>query len=140
MSTAHIESVRIKGFRSLADFALDEVPRVAVFVGANGSGKSNFIHFFEMLSWMLRSRRLADFVAFQGGADDQLFEGSKNTRYIEANVRLRTDQSEIDYWFELVRALRIGLYLQRKRFGSRRKVRQIRHPGSIWGVAILKRR
>ena len=104
MSTAHIESVRIKGFRSLADFALDEVPRVAVFVGANGSGKSNFIHFFEMLSWMLRSRRLADFVAFQGGADDQLFEGSKKTRNIEANVRLRTDQSEIDYWFELVRA------------------------------------
>ena len=70
-----IESVRIRGFRSLADVELSDLPGATVLIGPNGSGKSNFIHFFEMLSWMLRSRRLAEFIARQGGADDQLFGG-----------------------------------------------------------------
>ena len=45
-----IESVRIKGFRSLADVEIEGLPQVAVLIGANGSGKSNFIRFFEMLN------------------------------------------------------------------------------------------
>ncbi|MXX37570.1 MAG: AAA family ATPase, partial [Gemmatimonadetes bacterium] len=61
-----IESVRIRGFRSLANVELSEIPKAAVLIGANGSGKSNFIRFFEMLSWMLGSRRLAEFVEMQG--------------------------------------------------------------------------
>ena len=73
MKPAMIESVSIQGFRSLADVEISAMPSTAVLIGANGSGKSNFIRFFEMLSWMLRSRRLAEFVERHGGADDQLF-------------------------------------------------------------------
>ena len=89
MSPTRIESVRIKGFRSLADVELLELPSAAVLIGANGSGKSNFIHFFEMLSWMLRSRKLGEFVAMQGGADDQLFGGNARTPRIEAEIGMR---------------------------------------------------
>ncbi len=42
-----IERVRVRGFRSLADFELADLPRAAVLIGANGAGKSNFIRFFE---------------------------------------------------------------------------------------------
>ena len=77
---ATIESVHISGFRSLADVRIDGLPQVSVLIGANGSGKSNFIRFFELLTWMLKSRRLAEFVARQGGADDQLFRGRRVTR------------------------------------------------------------
>ena len=76
MNAARIESVRIKGFRSLADVELSGLGGVAVMIGANGSGKSNFIRFFEMMSWMLRSRRLGEFVRKHGGADDQLYGGA----------------------------------------------------------------
>ena len=38
-----IHSIHIKGFRSLADVEIDDLPAVAVLIGANGSGKSNFI-------------------------------------------------------------------------------------------------
>lgn len=99
-----IESVHIRGFRSLAHVELDGLGRTVVLIGANGSGKSNLIRFFEMLSWMLRARRLGEFIERQGGADDQLFGGRKATPVIRAELRLRTDQGRNDYSFTLAHA------------------------------------
>ena len=102
--TASIDYIRIQGFRSLKDVELAGIPKAAVLIGANGSGKSNFIRFFEMLSRMLEHRRLAEFIGSQGGADDQLHGGSRRTPRIEAEVRLRIDEGYGDYWFMLSRA------------------------------------
>ena len=99
-----IDSISIKGFRSLADVSVSGLPDMAVMIGANGSGKSNIIKFFEMLLWMLRSRRLAEFVARQGGADDQLFGGSKRTSRVKASVGLRSGAGECNYSFSLAHA------------------------------------
>ncbi len=99
-----VESVHIKGFRSLADFKLEAIPAATVLIGANGSGKSNVMGFFEMLSWMLGSHDLAGFVARHGGADDQLFEGSANTAVMEAEIRLSTQRGRNDYKFALAHA------------------------------------
>ncbi len=96
-SPTFIERVQIRGFRSLADVHLAGLPMATVLIGANGSGKSNFIRFFEMLSWTLRSQRLADFVERQGGADDQLHRGSRTTSRIESEVSLRTYKGLNDY-------------------------------------------
>ncbi|MCY4612230.1 MAG: AAA family ATPase [Nitrospira sp.] len=103
-NTALIDHVRIKGFRSLADVELSGIPKATALIGANGSGKSNFIRFFDMLSWMLGSRQLAEFVERQGGADDQLFGGNRRTSRIEAEVRLRTEAGCNDYRFTLAHA------------------------------------
>ena len=101
---AKIEQVRIKGFRSLADIKIAELPDVTVMIGANGSGKSNFIRFFEMLSWMLRSQQLGEFVGRYGGADDQLFGGNKQTPRMEATVGLTTEAGQNEYRFALAHA------------------------------------
>ena len=96
-----IESIHIRGFRSLADVQLSNIPQAAVLIGANGSGKSNFVRFFEMLSWMLKSRQLGEFIARHGGADDQLFGGNVLTPRMEAEIRMRTERGRNDYRFSL---------------------------------------
>ena len=101
MSAGRIEAVRIRGFRSLADVELSNLQNANVLIGANGSGKSNFIRFFEMMSWMLRSRRLGEFVERHGGADDQLYEGNSITPHMEGELALRTEKGRNDYRFTL---------------------------------------
>ena len=101
---ATISSIRIQGFRSLADLNLEELSQAVVLIGANGSGKSNLIRFFEMMSWMLRARRLGEFVERQGGAGDQLFGGHSTTAVIEAEIGLRTGSGQNDYKFALAHA------------------------------------
>ena len=104
MSAGRVESVRIRGFRSLADVELSGLQNTNVLIGANGSGKSNFIRFFEMMSWMLGTRRLGEFVGLQGGADDQLFGGNRVTPRMEAELALRTEAGRNDYRFALAHA------------------------------------
>ena len=99
-----LESVHIEGFRSLNDVTLRPGPGVTVLIGPNGAGKSNIIRFFDMLSWMLRSRSLRDFVADQGGAGDQLFQGSKRTPQLKSEIAIRTDQGLNQYAFTLTRS------------------------------------
>ena len=101
---ARIEGLRIRGFRSLADVAIDGLPDVSVMIGANGSGKSNVVRFFDMLGWMLGASRLQEFVQRQGGADDQLFGGRGLTPQLDAELRLETNAGRNDYRFVLAHA------------------------------------
>ncbi len=99
-----IDAVRIHGFRSLVDVELTGLPDTTVLIGGNGSGKSNFIRFFEMVSWMLRARRLGEFVARHGGASDQLFGGGSRTKRVEAELSLHTNAGRDEYRFVLAHA------------------------------------
>lgn len=101
---ARIEEVHIRGFRSLADVAIERLPDVTVMIGANGSGKSNVIRFSDMLGWMLGASRLQEFVQRQGGADDQLFGGRGRTPQLEAELHLKTAAGRNDYRFVLAHA------------------------------------
>ena len=113
---ARIESVRIRGFRSLKNVELHNLSGATVLIGANGSGKSNFIRFFDMLSWMLKSRRLGEFIELQGGADDQLYRGNRATPRMEAEIQLRTGMGRNDYGFCLVYSSPDRFFFSEERF------------------------
>ena len=99
-----IESIKIRGFRSLADVELSDLPHATLLIGPNGGGKSNLFRFFEMLGWMLRSQKLAEYVAREGGADDQLYGGNRVTPRMEAEIAIRTRQGRNDYRIALTYA------------------------------------
>ena len=54
-------------------------------LGANGSGKSNLISFFKMISYML-TKALQDFIGKQGFSDAVLHYGAKRTDKIEFDL------------------------------------------------------
>ena len=96
-----IESIKIQGFRSLADVELTDLPNAAVLIGPNGSGKSNLFLFLQMLQQMLRYRRLGEFVARHGGADDQLFGGSAETSELTGSFAIRDGKNQHTYGLSL---------------------------------------
>lgn len=97
--------LRLKGFKSIADMELD-FASLNVLIGANGSGKSNLIAFFRMLSYMLSppSGALQRYIGENGYAGAILHDGPKKTREIEAELALETRQGENDYGFRLFHA------------------------------------
>ena len=97
---SRIESIHIKGFRSLADVKLDDIPNPMVLLGANGAGKSNLICFFGLLRAM-HDLRADDFILQEGGANDQLYGGSKQTSQIDAAVSVWTRSARSEVLFAL---------------------------------------
>lgn len=96
-----IESVRIEGFRSLAEVTFRPNPGVTVLIGPNGAGKSNLIRFFEMVRTMFRERDFRLFVGLKGGAREQLFGGAGRTPQVKATIRTTDGDRTGEYAFSL---------------------------------------
>ncbi len=80
-----LDYLTVKGFRSIKSIEELKLRRINVLVGANGSGKSNFVGVFDFLR-ALRQGRLADYTDEAGGAEKILHFGSKATREIELEI------------------------------------------------------
>ena len=70
-----------------------------MLIGANGSGKSNFIGVFSFLQ-ANRDKRLRDYVGRAGGADRLLHFGSKRTDSLTVHVSFKNGVNQ--YKIELV--------------------------------------
>ena len=114
-----LESVRIRGFRSLADVELSGLAPATVLIGANGSGKSNILRFFDMLHAILaRPGRLNRYVQGEGGANYQLFGGCDVTPSLEAEITLRSEIGWSGYRFRLAYAHPNSFYFEDESLGS----------------------
>ena len=80
-----IKRLTIKGFKSLRDVNEFRLERLNVLIGANGSGKSNFVSYFRMLRELVEER-LQVWIAKQGGAERILSFGSKVTPALESYI------------------------------------------------------
>lgn len=72
-----MDFIIIKGYKSIKDARIDFLP-INILIGANGSGKSNFLSFFEFFN-KLTTEGFSDYVSLRGGADKILHKGSNVT-------------------------------------------------------------
>lgn len=78
-----MQRIEIKGYKSIRELSLP-MHNINIFIGANGSGKSNFLSFFDFLKHIYR-RNLQEYVALKG-IDTFLHKGSKITQEISAKL------------------------------------------------------
>lgn len=81
-----IKSIAISGFKSFKELKELELGNLNVIVGANGTGKSNFIEVFHVISAMLKNGGLREYVG--GTADTFFFGGQKRTKQIQVRLNL----------------------------------------------------
>jgi len=72
-----MDYIEINGYKSIKKARIDLSP-INILIGANGSGKSNFISFFDFLN-KLYNRKLTEYIALNGGDNKFLHKGKKNT-------------------------------------------------------------
>ena len=82
----HLERIRIEGFKSIEKIDLVMNP-INILIGANGSGKSNFISIFTFLR-NLSEGKLESYVEKNGGANSFLHFGVKHTPSLSIGVEV----------------------------------------------------
>jgi predicted ATPase len=85
MPTPELDSITIRGFKSIASIEKLALGAINLVVGPNGSGKSNFIGVFSFLH-AIREGHLQDYVIKAGGADKVLHFGSKVTPQLGIHI------------------------------------------------------
>ena len=83
-----LERISLQGYKSIKELSSFQLSRgLNVLIGANGSGKTNFIRFFELLGNIMDSNKgLQNYVSSRGGADAFLFRGMKVTPEFSAHL------------------------------------------------------
>ena len=99
---SRLHAITLRGFKTIQELNSFEPSSLTVLIGPNCAGKSNFISFFRMMSWMLAGPdNLQVYVGQNGGASSLLHDGPATTREIEAKLTILTDVGENQYNFRL---------------------------------------
>jgi predicted ATPase len=93
-----MDYVHIKGYKSIKDAKIELRP-INILIGANGSGKSNFLSFFEFLN-NLYERKLTEYIALNGGEDKFLHHGGKVPQEIEATLSFEKERNGYSFLIE----------------------------------------
>jgi predicted ATPase len=94
-----LERLKIKNFKSIRDQTLD-LSRLNVFIGGNGSGKSNLIGVFHFLNRVVAGD-LQNYTGETGGADSILHFGRKRSPSLSVELEFVQGRDANGYRFEL---------------------------------------
>jgi predicted ATPase len=86
MASDMIQSITIEGFKSIRSIKDLPLRPINLLIGANGSGKSNFLEAFIFLG-VAHAGQLDSYVAYYGGADKLLYFGSKRTQRLSVSLK-----------------------------------------------------
>ncbi|MDR2868453.1 MAG: AAA family ATPase, partial [Bacteroidales bacterium] len=89
-----MDYIEITGYKSIKHQKV-EFRNINILIGANGSGKSNFISFFEFLK-ELQNGNLQNHIELKGGEDKMLHNGRKITDTLQFKVEFEQGQNGYD--------------------------------------------
>ena len=110
-----LSRMTLRGFKSFKDVEGFEPQQINILIGANGAGKSNFLSFFRMLSW-ITAGNLQEFLATFGRASRVLHDGPKTTPSLEAKLEIRTEGGINNYEFCLAYGADDTLFFKEERY------------------------
>ena len=133
-SSMQIESLTIKNYRCLRNIVLDDLTRMTVVVGANGSGKSSLFDVFAFLKDSL-VQNVAAAVALRGGYRELVSRGQADP--IEIIVKFRQSGGRLATY--LLRIIQDGgsVVIEHETL-SYRKGQGGRWAGASWTVAEVR--
>jgi len=130
-----LTKLTLKGFKTFHDLDAFEPRALNVLIGANGAGKSNFISFFRLLSWMVASTGNLQYqIGLEGGAHRLLHDGPGVTDTIEASLTFLTEKGINDYDLLFVYAPVDTLIFSRERLRFSSKARKGAAPWKALGA------
>ncbi|GAW86367.1 hypothetical protein bplSymb_SCF02601P002 [Bathymodiolus platifrons methanotrophic gill symbiont] len=92
----HIESIKLKNFKSFRDTKMLDIPKFCVIVGANGAGKSSLFSVFEFLREALDSNVHTALVKLGGNRGFSEVRSRAVSGNIEIEIKFReTDKSPL---------------------------------------------
>lgn len=92
-----MDYIEIKGYKSIKEAKIELRP-LNILIGANGSGKSIFISFFEFLD-NLYAKKLQEYIGLRGGFEKFLHKGIEPSAKIEGKIGF--DGNETSYSFAI---------------------------------------
>ena len=98
-----LNKISLQGYKSIRECRYLELEKLNVLIGANGSGKSNFLSFFKLLNFEM-SGALQECVGRTGGADSLLHFGAKTTPHFSAMLEMNSDTGTNTYRMRLAHA------------------------------------
>lgn len=89
-----MNNIKIQGYKSFRDLELD-LRKINILIGSNGSGKSNFLSFFELIN-AAYEQRLEGYVGSGSGVEKYFFNGPKVTSSIGATMSFGNNSYSIE--------------------------------------------
>ncbi len=136
-----LTDISIAGYKSygVADTPIS-LGDLNIVIGANGAGKSNFISFLEMISYMATDA-FGDFVAKNGYASSLMYSRKERIDYIEGRLFFASDKFRDEYIVNIKQGVDGGLYIAKEKIGypavGNRKVYEEMHVVSGMRSALI---
>lgn len=112
-----LTDISIAGYKSygVADTPIS-LGNLNIVIGANGAGKSNFISFLEMISY-IATDAFGDFVAKNGYASSLMYSRKDKIDYIEGRMFFSSDRFRDEYTINIKQGVDGGLYIANEKIG-----------------------
>ncbi|MEW6534395.1 MAG: AAA family ATPase [Candidatus Auribacterota bacterium] len=88
-----LQKISIENFKSIRKLENFELKNLNVLIGANGTGKSNFIQFLKLLNVIIQED-LQTYIPKSGGVDSFLYGGQKESGYIYGKLDFGSNHYE----------------------------------------------